>query len=135
GTPPVAHGGPRKIRQYASTRPDDGYVGRSVGKRDVGSARETITIDGPGAINLEAQVDDRHHLETLGGQRVEQALWLRETLGVEGEVPISIHVMDVEMNHVGGDAAPAEFAREIGDHRTGVIAVAALMVAQRPARR
>src|SRR6266705_6870764 len=43
--------------------------------------------------------------------------------------------MDVEMNHVGRDVAAAEFAREVGDHRVRVIAVAALMVAQRPARR
>ena len=58
-----------------------------------------------------------------------------ERLGIDGEGPVLELVVDVEIEHVGGDAVGAETVGDFTYLRLGSVAVARLLESERPQRR
>ena len=69
------------------------------------------------------------------GQVAHQPAGIGEADRTPGEHAIAAHVVNVEVNHVAGDAAGAELLGQVAHDGVGVVAPATLVVAQRPARR
>src|SRR5262249_6828598 len=84
---------------------------------------------------LDSRIDDGYQLYSLTTELVAQALRVRKPFLVEGEDPIAVHVIDVEMHDVERQVAPAIFVHNFFDHRVGVITPATLLIAECPKRR
>src|SRR5262245_1514519 len=74
---------------------------------------------------LHAGIDDRDELDSLLPQFFRECFGIRETRGIESEDAIAEHVVDVEMNHVEREIAFAILARNVLDHRVGIVTPAA----------
>ena len=86
-------------------------------------------------IELHSGIDDRHRMEAVAAQIGEHLLRLGEGLRVPGEDAVAVHVVDVEMDHVGRDLLFAERVRDFGDFVLRHIRIARLLIAERPQRR
>ena len=130
--PPTPRVGAREVRKHAASRPHLADVIRAIGQPDERVASESLAIHAVGAVHFHAGIHDRHHAQTLLRQRVEERLGTRKLRGAPGEDAIAVHEVNVEMDDVRGDAPAPELAGEVGHLGVGVIAVAALVVTERP---
>ena len=80
------------------------------------------------------RVHDHDAAHSLRAQVREETLRVREALRVERERPVALHVVDVEPDRIGRDLALAEVLGHEAHARLRVVAVATLVVAERPHR-
>ena len=77
-------------------------------------------------------VDNRHGAETVAPQIGDESRGVREALAIPRERLVAVLVMDIEPDHVGRNPPLAEVAGDEPDPRLRVVAVAALVITERP---
>ena len=92
-------------------------------------------IDRKMLIDLDARIDDRHRMESVLVQLREHLLRLRKGLWRPGEDAIAVHVVDIEIDHVGRDLLLAERACDLADLVLRHVRIARLLITERPQRR
>ena len=115
--------------------PDDVAVLLARGVLQKRSALAALEIDLVAGVDLHARVDNRDHPEALVAERRDQPRGIREAFVVPREDAVAVHVVDVEVEHVAGDAARAELGRDLAHLVGALVAPARLLVAERPQRR
>ncbi len=83
----------------------------------------------------DVQVGDEDGAESLIAQVVDHGFEVGEARAIDGEGAVAVLVIDIEIDHVGGDVFIAEGLRDLADAGFRKIAVAGLLVAERPERR
>src|SRR6266478_5568366 len=84
---------------------------------------------------FDAGVDNRNELDTLASKPISHSLWIRKAVGVEGEIPIRLHIVNIKMEHIERNIPPPVFAYHLCSDSLGIITPPALLVAERPHRR
>ena len=135
--PPVARLRPAEVGEVGAPRPDGADVHLAVGVAQEVVAVEPFLRDGiPGlGVLFHAGVHDDDGLEAHLAEVGQQGLGIGEALGVPREDAVAVHVVDVEVEHVGRDLLAAKGLGEGADLGLGVVAPPALLVAERPRRR
>ena len=75
------------------------------------------------------------HFETFAFQIDDHLLERWEALAINGERTVILLVIDIQIDHVSGNLALAEFARDLPHPRFGIVAVAALLISEGKQRR
>ncbi|MNS28492.1 hypothetical protein D3C72_604660 [compost metagenome] len=130
--PPGAGVGPDEVREDAVARPDLAHERGAVGVSDDEPPRHGLVMGGVTRLGFDAGVDDGDGPEALVAQPLDHLGRPREALGVPGEDLVGVHVVDVEVDHVGGNAAIAELGGDRLHRLAARVAPARLMKAQRP---
>ena len=133
--PPGAHVGATEVGQRRILRPHLQRVRRAVAVAQEHVARLAVAVERPALVGLHARVDDRDDAEARFAQLAQQAARIREAARVPGEDAVGVHVVDVEVDHVGRDAAAARLARDAAHVARAAIAPARLVMPERPERR
>ncbi len=133
--PPFACGRLEEIGEPRASRPDFAQEIRPV----IGRADEGLSLNAPAQyreprIILHPGIHNGHHLEAVAGQVPDQATRLGKALP-EGEHPVLIHVMDVQVEDIAGELALPELLGHGADLLGGFVAVPGLVVSEGPARR
>ena len=81
------------------------------------------------------QVGDVDEMEMLLAQIGNESGKVRESFGIDGERSILVLVVDVEIEHVGGNLVGAQTVGDLPHLRFGSVAVARLLESKRPQRR
>src|ERR1700722_13891613 len=81
------------------------------------------------------RIDDANSVETLRGEIVDHFLWIGKTLVVPRERLVVVLVVNIEPDHIGGNLLLSKCIGQQSDAGLRIIAVAALVVSQRPQRR
>ena len=84
---------------------------------------------------FDARIDNRHQLDSPPSEFFTERFRIWKTRRIEREHAIPEHVIDIEMNHVQRQIVFAILPRDFFDHRVGIVAPAALLIAQCPHRR
>ena len=136
-TPPVARLRPAEVGEVGAPRPDGADVDLAIGVAQEVVAVEPLLRDGIPSLGVlfHARVHDDDGLEAHLAEVGQQGVGIGEALGVPREDAVAIHVVDVEVEHVGRDLFPAKGLGEGTDLGLGVVAPPALLVAERPRRR
>ena len=137
--PPFAGGGLGEIGEDAGARillrvlwPHGRRVHGAVGVLHEGVRGQAAVVDRPALGGLGMGIDDGDDAEPLRAQVADHAAGVGEALAVPGERVVALLVMDVEPDHVGGDALDPEGVRDEADLGLRVVAVAALVVTEGP---
>src|SRR5207302_9135326 len=78
---------------------------------------------------------DGDNLYTVLAKVLDHLLEMRKALAVDREQTVLFMVIDVEINHVGGNVSFTELAGDLAHARFRIVAIAALLVAERKQRR
>ena len=139
--PPVAGRRLAEVREDAVVgvplrlrRPHRRLVDRAVGVLHEVIAGEAGVVGDGARLLLRVGVEDGDGAEAVRAQVGDEALGIGEAHRVPGEGREAVLVVDVEPDHVGGDAPLAEVVGDEADLRLRVVAVPALVEAERPAR-
>ena len=81
------------------------------------------------------RIDDRDESRSLGAGRRTQRRQVAIALRADREDPIAVHVVDIEMQHRQWDLTARKACKDLARFDLGAVAPAALVIAQRPARR
>src|SRR6266404_370142 len=84
---------------------------------------------------FDAGVDNRNELDTLASKPISHSLWIRKAVGVESEIPICLHIVNIKMEHIERNIPPPVFAYHLCSNRLWIITPPALLVAECPHRR
>ena len=140
--PPGARRGLGEVGEHARARvllalrrPHRRRVHGAVRVLDEGVRGQPALVDRPALPGLGVRIDDGHDLEALRAQLAHHARGIGEAPAVPGERVVAVLVVDVEPEHVGGDALEPEGVGEVAHLRLRIVAVARLVVAERPQRR
>ena len=129
---PLARLGLEKVRKVHQARPDCPHKVISLGIFTEITSRLTRLIDRITGLNFDAGINNGYQVDMLFGQFLSQAPQIREARGIHGEIPVVLHIVDIEINTVQRDAV---FPMASG-HRTdicfGGIAPPALAIAESP---
>ena len=131
-SPPLAHTRTGEIGEIAFARPHRPMKKLAIGQfaKDVlpHAVRADIVIH----IHLDAGVDHGHGPEAIVMQVGDQPGQMGERGFIPGETAKAIHVIDIEVNGVAGDASPPEILRDFPHDGLSFIAPAGLVIAQHP---
>ena len=132
--PPIARAGQSEIREDTVAGPyfadENGPIG--VFHEDVvphaGIVRRVAMV----WVFLDVQVGDDNGVKTLSAKIGDHLFERGEVLAIDGEGRIVLLVIDVEVDDVSGNFLFTKSLDNLADAGLGIIAVAALLVAERP---
>src|SRR6266571_4157103 len=135
--PPAASAGEREVWKDAWAGPDLADVDRAIRIFDENVVLHARIIGRVTLVRIpgDVQVGDRNRVKSFGAEVFDHLLESRKVLAVDGEGAIAVLVVDVEIDDVGRDLFLAEHFRNLADTRFGIVAVAALLIAEGPVRR
>ena len=134
--PPRARLGLGEIGEDGRAGPDRRDIVAAVGVLDEFVAALAAGVGRVTSIDLgDVQVGDRDQLDPLRLHVGDELRHVGEGLGVGGEGAVAVLIVDVEPDHVGRHAVGAQVARDLADFVGGHVAVARLLIAERPFRR
>src|SRR5919112_2244318 len=133
--PPLSRLGVREVRERADPRPHDVMVLFPLACFAVEVPLATFYVDRIVIVDLDAGVYDGDEVEALFSEFGYELLRLGEAFLVPGKDAVAVHVVNVEVEGVARDVALAEVAGHLAHLALIHVAVAALLVAQRPHRR
>ena len=134
--PPVAHAREREIGENAVPGPYLANINRAIGIFD-----ERIIL-GPRVVRhvavvgvfLDVQVGDQDRVKALGAKIRNHFLEGGKVFAIDGEGGIALLIVNVQVDDIGGDFLVAQSFHNFADARLGIIAIAALLVTERPER-
>src|SRR2546422_7997692 len=135
--PPVASAGEREIRENTRAGPDLADIDGAIRIFDKDVALHTRIIGRVTFVGIpgDVQVGDRNRVKSLGAEVFDHLLESRKVLTVDGEGAIAVLIIDIQVDDVGRDLFLAERFRNLADTSFGIVAVAALLIAEGPVRR
>ena len=142
GAPPVPGRGLAEVGEHAVARvllalarPDGRVVDAPVGLLHEEGALQPVLVHPPSRLLLGMGVHDRHQAEALLAKVRDHPLRVGEAQLVPGEGVELIQVVDVQPQRVGGDPPLPEAVGDEADLGLRIVAIAALVEAEGPARR
>ncbi len=135
--PPPARAGAGEVREHAGSWPYRPHVKAAIRIVQEVAAGPAAVVRLIGAVRLHrhVHVGDQHGVELLLPQLGQQPGQVWKAVGVGGERFVAVLVVDVEPQHVGRDALPAEGSSDGAQRVRAHVAVARLLVSERPGRR
>ncbi len=140
--PPLAGRRVAEIREHARTgiflrvgRPDRGFIHRAVGIFHEIISRDTFVVRRVALFHFGMRIHDGDHAKMLRAQIRNHFLRVGKTLVIPGERLVVVLVMNIQPDDVGGNFLLAERVGHQPHAGFGIIAVTALVIAQRPERR
>ena len=135
--PPIAHAGEREIGEDAVAGPDCADENGAIGILDEDVLLDSGIVGSVAVVRifLDVEVGDGDGVEALRAEVGDHLLEVREIFAIDGERRVALLVVDVEIDHVGGNFLFAKEAHDFTGARFGIVAVAALLVAEAPERR
>ena len=119
----------------ARAGPDIAHVALAIREFDEMIPGNAALVHRVARIDLDAGIDDGDDTKALLAQVGQHFFRVGEALGIEGEAAVAVHVIDVQVNRVAGDALFTKRLRQGAHGAFRRIAPAALLVAQGPFRR
>src|SRR5438094_714572 len=119
--PPIAGARIGEIWKGAQAGPDDVVVLVAHERLAEKLPLSSTGVDGIVLVYFDSRVDDRDQLHTECIQLAYQSGRIREPLRIPGEDPIFIHVVDVEIDGIEGNAALAKRSRHLHELVRGFI--------------
>ena len=134
--PPHPRASLGEVRKHRRPRPDAARIDRAVRILHKFVARDSRVIGRVSVAGIvgNMQIGNRNGVEVLGGEFSNHAGEIWKVRLVDGEWPIVLLIVDVEVDGIDRDMIGAQAARHLQHSRLRVIAVAGLLVAQRPQR-
>ena len=105
--PPVTNRGLAEIREDRIAGPDFVDIDIAVGGRREIATSHALLVNIITRLDFYTGIDNGHRLEAVGTQVGDHLLFIVKKLLIPGEDFESIHIIDVEMNAVAGDAVLA----------------------------
>ena len=135
--PPIAHARQREIRKDAVAGPDYADIHRAVWSFDEDIVFDTGIVGriAVARILFDMQIGDENGAHALRAKIRNHFFEIGEIFAVDGERRVALLIVDVKINDVGGNLFLAQSLDDLAGARFGIIAVAALLVAERPERR
>ena len=133
--PPLPARRTSELGKHAIPRPDFADVNRAIGifyKMVAGQAFVIRLVAGEFG---DVQVGDGDDLETIFAEVANHLFEVRKVFAIDGEGAVMILIINVEVNHIGGNFSLAEIASDFSHPRLRIITVTALLKSQRPERR
>ncbi len=126
-----------EVGKDAGAGPDDSGEDRAVGIVDEVVAGDASVVGRVALVGRfgDVKIGDGDGVEVLCAEIGEQLGHVGEGLGVDGEGTVPVLKIDVEPQGIGRDVVFAEAVGDFAQARLGRVAVAALLIAERPERR
>ena len=132
---PSPGGGVQHVREMGSPGPDSAHEGGAVLFLAEVALLDALLVDGVALFDLDARVDDGDEVDPLLFHVCCQTGQIREFLIRDREVLVPLHVVDVQVDGVQGDAGLPVSRGHLTHIRLVLVAPAALAVAEGPLRR
>ena len=132
---PAARVGVEHIGEVDAPRPDARHEGLAVLLRAEIAVLDAFLVDVVARLDLDARVDDGHKMHALRLHLGGQLRQIGERLGVDGEVLVAVHIVDVKADGIQRDAVVAVTRHNAAHLVGGHVAPTALACAERPFRR
>src|SRR5579885_3455542 len=100
------HLSPRVIGENRVIGPDVAVEDRAIGAAYKRVAFHPFAIDAEIGIALHPGINNGYSVEAVAAQVAQQCLWIGEALRVPGKDAIAVHMVDIQVDRVAGDAAP-----------------------------
>ena len=121
-----------KVREVDQARPDSAHEVLPLGVLAEVAAGLAALIGRVAGLDLHAGIDDGHQVDVILRQLRRQRLEIREFLRVHREVPVVLHIVDVQIDAVQRDAVFPMAPGHCPDVRLGGVTPAALAIAEGP---
>ena len=131
-SPPLANFRHGEVRPVRESRPHITFERLPIGIVHEIVIREALLVHPVGGIHLGARVNHIDRLEVPGMEIVVQALRVRETIRVEGEDPVTVHVVDIHPDDITGNIPVPEFIGHLLYAGVGIVGETALLIAESP---
>ena len=132
--PPFPRASQSEIREHAVAGPHLANKNRAIGILD-----EHVVLDAGvvrrvavARVFFDVQVGDENRVEALCAKISNHLLESREILAVNGKGSITLLIVDVEIDNIGGDSFFAKSSDNFAGARFRVVAVSTLLIAKRP---
>src|SRR5690606_9700140 len=104
-----------KVGEITIAGPNRAAERPAVGQLAEKAAGQPFVVNGIARIHLDARIDDGDGVKTLLVQVGRQAWRIGKPLGAPGKDSKAVHIIDVEVDGVAGDAAAAELGSQGAD--------------------
>ena len=132
---PFPHLWPQEIGKVGLAGPDRRHEGGAVGLFAEVAFFQPLFAGRVGIVDADPRVDDGHQPDALRLQLIGELFQVGETLPVDGEIGVALHVVDVHADHIQRQAVCLVLVGDLPHIFFGLIAPAALRQTERPLRR
>src|SRR5215471_13366190 len=130
--PPGAGSKKRELGKNAVTGPDLADVNTSIGILYKMVSRDSFVIRFVTGRFGDVKIGNENCAEALAAKVLNHSFNVREIFPIDGEGTIPVLIINIQVNDVRGDSFRAERLRQLPNPGLGIIAVAALLIAQGP---